>query len=222
MVIVTVCDLSCDRGFVICACTITVSRDIRVAFFFPDFTFDRGGCTFHGRFLLGEREVLRLTRCLDALTSRQTQCTPDRQNENCLLSRAADIGHHVSGRLGRIMRDLNMRGTRAAPLYSPKGLAFEIVDLLLISSWADLNDCRTSIRLDHGADGEEYEEVIAFRKESSTHCQLIIWRNAMAVFVQPLIGRMRRYGSVAKALVSIDLNPRIVLTDIVATSWPTD
>jgi hypothetical protein len=43
----------------------------------------------------------------------------------------------------------------------------------------------------------------------------------VAVFVQPLIGRMRRYGSVGKALGSIDLKPRIVLTDITATSWPT-
>ncbi len=77
-----------------------------------------------------------------------------------------------------------------------------------------------SVRLNHGADGEEYEEVIAFEADTSGHCQLIIWRDAVAVFVQPLIGRMRRYGSVAKALDSLDLKPRIVLTDITATSWP--
>jgi hypothetical protein len=117
------------------------------------------------------------------------------------------------------MRDLKMRGTTAAP--SPRGLAFEIAELALMRSWADSHDCRMSIRLDHGADGEEYEEVIALEADTSSHCQLIIWRNAVAVFVQPLIGRMRRYGSVANALDSLDLKPRIVLTDITATSWPT-
>jgi hypothetical protein len=122
--------------------------------------------------------------------------------------------------VGRVMRDLKMRGTAAAPLPSPSGLAFEIADLLLVRSWADLRDCRMSVRLNHGADGEEYEEVIAFEADTSGHCQLIIWRDAVAVFVQPLIGRMRRYGSVAKSLDSLDLKPRIVLTDITATSWP--
>jgi hypothetical protein len=121
--------------------------------------------------------------------------------------------------VGGNMRDLKMRGTTAAP--SPRGLAFEIAELALMRSWADSHDCRMSIRLDHGADGEEYEEVIAFEADTSSHCQLIIWRNAVAVFVQPLIGRMRRYGSVANALDSLDLKPRIVLTDITATSWPT-
>ena len=78
------------------------------------------------------------------------------------------------------------------------------------------------IRLDHGPDGEEYEEVIALYTETSSQCHLIMWRNAAAVFLQPLIGQKQRYGSVAKALESLDLKPRIVLTDITASSWPTN
>jgi hypothetical protein len=179
-----------------------------------------------GRYLprpssLVEREILWPTGCRDALTYYQTQCTPDRRDKNSLLSRDADAGHHIGGRVGRVMRDLKMRSTTAAPLPSPRGLAFEIADLLLVRSWADLRDCRMSVRLDHGTDDEEYEEVIAFEADTSSDCQLIIWRNAVAVFVQPLIGRMRRYGSVAEVLDGIDLKPRIVLTDITATSWPT-
>ena len=120
------------------------------------------------------------------------------------------------------MRHLSKRGAGTARRYSPKGLAFEIADLILIRSWADLHDCRMVVRLDHGADGEEYEEVIALYTETSSQCHLIMWRNAAAVFLLPLIGQKQRYGSVAKALESLDLKPRIVLTDITASSWPTD
>jgi hypothetical protein len=182
----------------------------------PDLVSAVGG-TFLPRPSLLWSGVLWSPRCRDALTYRYTQCTNPR-DEDSLLSHDADAGYHTGDRVGRNMRDLKMRGTTAAP--SPRGLAFEIADLSLMRSWADLHDCPTSVRLDHGADGEEYEEVIAFAADTSSHYKLIIWRNAVAVFVQPLIGRMRRYGSVAKALDSINLKPRIVLTDITATSWP--
>jgi hypothetical protein len=179
-----------------------------------NYSVGRGGKISSTAVTLVEREILLPTRCRDALTYRQKQCTPDRRDKNSLLSRDADPGHHIGGRVGHAVRDLKMQGTVAAPLPSPRGLAFDITDLFLVRSWADLRDCRMSVRLDHGADGEEYEEVIAFEADTSSHCQLIIWRNAVAVFVQPLIGRMRRYGSVAKALDSLDLKPRIVLTDL--------
>jgi hypothetical protein len=110
----------------------------------------------------------------------------------------------------------------AAPASSPKGVAFEIADLVLVRRWAGLHACRMVVCLDHGVDGEEYEEVITFHTGATSYCQLIMWRNAMAVFVQPLIGRAQRYDSVAEALGSIDLKSRIVLTDITATSWPTE
>jgi hypothetical protein len=105
------------------------------------------------------------------------------------------------------------------PSNLPNGLAFEIADLVLIRSWADLLGSRMLIRLDHGVDGEEYEEVIAFPTGMSSLRQLIMWRDAEAVFVQPLIGRRQRYGSVAEALESLIFKP-FVLTDITATAWP--
>jgi hypothetical protein len=117
------------------------------------------------------------------------------------------------------MRDLTKRGMIAAP---PKGLAFEIADLVLVGSWADCNNFRIVVRLDHGdGAGEEYEEVIAFQTEISPLYRLIMWRNAEAVFVQPLVGRMVRYGSVVEALDGLLPTPRFRLTDITATTWPT-
>jgi hypothetical protein len=62
------------------------------------------------------------------------------------------------------MRDLTKRPTLAVP---PKGLAFEIADLLLAREWAERHNLRMLIRLDHGAAvGEEYEEVITFQTQA--------------------------------------------------------
>ena len=47
------------------------------------------------------------------------------------------------------------------------------------------------IRLDHGVDGEQYEEVIALYTGTSSQRHLIMWRDAAAVFLQPLIGQTR-------------------------------
>jgi hypothetical protein len=117
------------------------------------------------------------------------------------------------------MRDLTQRGGGRSPAHPPKGIAFDIVDHGLIRRWTDVHDCRISVRLDHGTAGEEYEEVIAIYTGTSSHCQLIMWRNTAAVFVQPIIGRMQRFRSVAEALKTLDVKPRIVLTDIIPTSW---
>jgi hypothetical protein len=104
---------------------------------------------------------------------------------------------------------------------TPKGLSFEIEDLVLITCWAGLHDVIVAVRLDHGTAGEEYEEVIAFHTRLSPLCHLIMWRNAGAVFVQPLIGVRQQYGSVGDALASLLLKQRVILTDITATPWPT-
>jgi hypothetical protein len=117
------------------------------------------------------------------------------------------------------MRDLTKDGGARPPAHPPKGLAFDIADHALVRRWTEGHDCRISVRLDHGTDGEEYEEVIAVHTGTSSHCQLIMWRNSAAVFVQPIIGRMQRYRSVAEALKNLDVKPRIVLTDIIPTSW---
>jgi len=88
-----------------------------------------------------------------------------------------------------------------------RGLAFDIADLILIRCWAERHNYRISIRLDHGVfaeeHAEEYEEVIAFLEGPSSLCRLIMWRDAAAVFVQPLAGRARQYKSVKEALDSM-------------------
>ena len=48
------------------------------------------------------------------------------------------------------MRDLTKPGAAGRPPALPKGLAFDIADLLLVRSWAGLHNCRISIQLDHG------------------------------------------------------------------------
>jgi hypothetical protein len=45
-----------------------------------------------------------------------------------------------------------------------------------------------------------------------------MWRNAETVFVQPLVGRGKQYGSVAAALESLLPTPHFRLTDITATA----
>jgi hypothetical protein len=98
------------------------------------------------------------------------------------------------------MRDLTNRGTIAGP---PKGVAFEIADLLLVQEWAGRHDLRMLIRLDHGAAvGEEYEEVITFQRQDSPLYRFTIWRDATTVFVQPLVGRGEQFGSVTAALAA--------------------
>jgi hypothetical protein len=120
------------------------------------------------------------------------------------------------------MRDLTKRGIAAAPPHLPKGLAFEIADLTLVRHWADRHDFMILVRLDHGAEDEEYEEAIAFHAGISPFCRLIMWRNVEAVFIQPLPGRRQRYASVADALRSLLVKRPVILTDIVAVAWPAD
>lgn len=102
----------------------------------------------------------------------------------------------------------------------PMGLAFEINDLLRLRGWADLHAMHMEVRLDHGAEDEEYEEVIVCHTDMSPPCRSIIWRNAEAVFVQPLVGRRLRFRSVNEALESLLTKRGLVLTDITATAWP--
>jgi hypothetical protein len=117
------------------------------------------------------------------------------------------------------MHDLTERDETGTPTDSPKGLAFAIADLDFARGWADLHECKFLVRLDHGTDGEEYEEAIALFTGLRSHCRLIIWRNAEAVFVQPLIGCMQQYPSVSMALASIvALKPRVVLIDTTAAA----
>lgn len=103
---------------------------------------------------------------------------------------------------------------------SLRGLAFGIGELLLLRDWAAAQSLQMRIHLDHGVEGEEYEEVLAFTHMDSTLCQFIMWRDARAVFLQPLIGRPRRFSSVVTALAAICPARDVKVTDIRANSWP--
>jgi hypothetical protein len=115
-----------------------------------------------------------------------------------------------------------MNTTRTLASDTLKGLAFEIADLVFIRSWADRHDFQMLVRLDHGAEGEEYEEVVTFRTTLRPLSRLIMWRNAEAVFVQPLVGRRQQFANVGEALESLLPKQRVVLSDITATAWPTE
>jgi hypothetical protein len=115
------------------------------------------------------------------------------------------------------MRHLTRRGSAAV---QPTGLAFEIADLVLLQAWAERHRVSMQIRLDHAVQGEEYEEVIAIHTGASNGAQLIIWRNAASVFVQPLVGRRQKFASLSQALDSVLPKQTIKLSDITATAWP--
>jgi hypothetical protein len=119
------------------------------------------------------------------------------------------------------MRDLIKARGAAAPLAAPKGLVFEIADLLLAQSWASFQDFQMLVRLDHGSEDEEYEEVIVFPRRTNSPVLSIVWRNAGAVFVQPIPGKKRRHTSLAEALESLVPKQSIVLTNITTAGWPT-
>jgi hypothetical protein len=118
------------------------------------------------------------------------------------------------------MRDLIKCGGPAVRSDIPKGLAFDISDLILIRSWAAFYDSRMLVRLDHGVEDEEYEEVVEFHTGISSRSRWIIWRNAEAVFVQPILGRQAKYASVVEALEGLLPRQHVALTDIVSTEWP--
>jgi hypothetical protein len=84
-----------------------------------------------------------------------------------------------------------------------KGIAFDVGELLRARNWAAHHDWQFKIWLDHGTEYEEYDEVIAFSGGMSPQSRSIMWRTAKAVFVQPLLGRKRRYRSIAEALTSL-------------------
>ncbi len=100
-----------------------------------------------------------------------------------------------------------------------KGLCFSIAELILIESWSKANALRMVVRLDHGSDSEEYEEVLALHIGTSNLCRWILWRDASAVFLQPLIGRPRRYLSVAGAFEALAEKSLYALTDIARGCW---
>jgi hypothetical protein len=101
-----------------------------------------------------------------------------------------------------------------------RGLSFSVAELVLIGSWSEANRLRMVVRLDHSSDAEEYEEVLALHLGESPLCHWLMWRDAAAVYIQPLIGRVQRYGSVAEAFEALAAKQPVVLTDIRPGRWP--
>jgi hypothetical protein len=107
-----------------------------------------------------------------------------------------------------------------SPSKALKGLSFSVPELRLIRTWSAAHGFRMVVRLDHGSETEEYEEAMALHLGDSKLCSWIMWRDAQAVFVQPLIGRARRYDSVAEAFEALAVKPRVAVTDIKPACWP--
>ena len=103
-----------------------------------------------------------------------------------------------------------------------KGIAFEIADLRLAQAWAERHNVEMAIRLDHGAPAEEYEEVIDLRGTNLLVAPVLLWPDQSAIFIQPLLGRRRRYTSITAALESLIPEADVTVTDIVATHWPSN
>jgi hypothetical protein len=103
---------------------------------------------------------------------------------------------------------------------SLRGLSFRIADLVLLRSWAEAQGLSMTIHLDHGVEGEEYEEVVALSRTDRSLSQWIIWHDGHAVFVQPLIGRTQCHASVAEVVEALSPKLAVKLTDIQATHWP--
>ena len=120
------------------------------------------------------------------------------------------------------MRDLSRSNRIPATVAPPKGLAFAIADLIRAQNWAMVPGRGMQVRLDHGTDGEEYEEVIEFHTGRHMQSKTIMWRSARAVFIQPLPGRRQRYRSVPEALDGLLSNQRVADADAVATPRPAD
>src|SRR3954452_7850471 len=103
---------------------------------------------------------------------------------------------------------------------TPRGLFFEVADLTLMQSWTEACQLRMAVRLDHGSETEDFEEVIVLYSGADPLRQWCIWRELTGVFVQPVIGPCQQYGSAVDAIEALAFRRRVVLTDINATHWP--
>ncbi|MBS0643492.1 MAG: hypothetical protein U1E70_20530 [Acetobacteraceae bacterium] len=90
-----------------------------------------------------------------------------------------------------------------------KSIAFEIADILAIKDWAEQHEVRMVIRLDHGLEDEDYEEVIAIHNDAGS-CLLLMWRDRSGITIQPLPGRRLRVASVNQALLRLAVRPNVI------------
>jgi hypothetical protein len=101
-----------------------------------------------------------------------------------------------------------------------RGFSFDIADLVLFKAWSEARNLHMTIRLDHGLDGEEYEEVLAFSRGDSPLTRWIMWRDETVMYVQPIIGRTLCFDSAAQIMEALTPKTRIRVTDIKASNWP--
>jgi hypothetical protein len=118
------------------------------------------------------------------------------------------------------MDAFSRQNTIARPRQTARGLAFEIAEHLLISSWAAFHDIPISMHLDHGQGVEEFEEALILTLGTEQSRRVILWRNATAVFIQPLFGKTQQFRSVTQALGSLTGHEIVALTSITPTEWP--
>ena len=85
----------------------------------------------------------------------------------------------------------------------PIGLSFEIPDLLLLRAWSDYHDLRLAIELDVCLEDEEYEELLALYDRGRAFRRWMLWRSADGIVVQPAMGRMMLFDSMADVLESL-------------------
>jgi hypothetical protein len=75
----------------------------------------------------------------------------------------------------------------------------------MLRGWANQHRIHMQIELDNCVDGEEYEEILAFKTQCSILYRWIMWRTVHGVTVQPLIGKPRFFTSVADAMEAMTL-----------------
>jgi hypothetical protein len=99
------------------------------------------------------------------------------------------------------MREFRMNRPLVTAL--PMGIAFDLADLVMVQGWSEYHDLRMVVELDYSAEGEEYEEVLALYPQESAFRRWMMWRGVGDIVVQPMMGRARRYPSVADALEAL-------------------
>src|ERR1700693_4693714 len=94
--------------------------------------------------------------------------------------------------------------TSSLPLPSPpRGLSFELSDLIMILGWSEFHDLRMVVELDNYIGGDEYEEVLVFYPSDAGFRRWTMWRSNEDIVVQTTVGRTMDFTSVAGALDSL-------------------
>jgi hypothetical protein len=80
------------------------------------------------------------------------------------------------------------------------GFVFELADFATILGWSEARNLRMVAELDYCANGEGYEEVLAFYARNCAFRRWMMCRTREDIVVQPTIGHTTSFASVAEAL----------------------